>query len=98
MRLRASYPPTTKRATLIHELGHRHLARIGDPPETLDSHGALFLILYDAWVDLYGEEFANQQVEVESNRRGRYDYASAWASTLKMSREQRQATFAELVE
>ena len=35
MRMRASYPPETKKATLIHELGHRHLAQLQRRPSEL---------------------------------------------------------------
>ncbi len=58
MYLRASYRPETKKATLIHELGHRLLADIPITSE-IQEHNKLFLILYDVWVDLYGTEFAN---------------------------------------
>ena len=66
MELRASYPPDTKRATLIHELGHRLMAGVygGDEEE----HGALFLWVYDVWVALYGKAFADEQVVVERRR------------------------------
>lgn len=81
MRLRASYPEPTKRATLIHELGHRlhgDLFRRGE-----DDHPALFLWLYDTWVALYGGAFAREQVAVESARTGgRHDYAGMWATAL----------------
>jgi len=57
MRLRASYLPDTKKATLIHELGHRlesDLFRKGD------DHPYLFLWIYDIWVKLYGRQFADE--------------------------------------
>ena len=67
-RLRGSYPEATKRATLIHELGHRLQNDLFTREE--DDHPALFLWLYDVWTALYGPEFARQQVEVESARTG----------------------------
>ncbi|MFL5594589.1 MAG: hypothetical protein ACJ785_08270, partial [Gemmatimonadaceae bacterium] len=48
MRLRASYTPDTKKATLIHELGHRLQAGLFRREE--EEHGPLFLWLYDTWV------------------------------------------------
>src|SRR5687768_10829990 len=45
MRLRASYPVDTKRATLIHELGHRLQSPLFR--RTDEEHGPLFLWLYD---------------------------------------------------
>jgi hypothetical protein len=47
MRLRGSYPEATKRATLIHELGHRLQNELFARKE--DDHPALFLWLHDVW-------------------------------------------------
>jgi hypothetical protein len=80
MRLRASYPLQTKRGTLVHELGHRlqgHLFRKGE-----EDHPVLFLYLYDVWTRLYGKDFADAQVAVESRRKGLYDYEGAWKDAL----------------
>ena len=83
MRLRGSYPEPTKRATLIHELGHRLRNDLFTREE--DDHPALFLWLYDVWTALYGPEFARQQVEVESARTGgRHDYLGMWAAAMAM--------------
>jgi len=100
MKLRASYPPDTKKATLIHELGHRLLIpiRISKTREELDQHRVLFLVLYDIWEKLYGKEFADKQVEVEKERRGAYDYESAWRWALSLSKAERAAQFKELRE
>ena len=83
MRLRGSYPEPTKRATLVHELGHRLQNELFARGE--DDHPALFLWLYDVWTALYGTEFARQQVDVESARTGgRHDYRAMWAQALAM--------------
>lgn len=95
MKLRASYPPDVKKATLIHELGHRLLAGIPKTNE-IDEHRILFLVLYDIWEKLYGKDFADRMVEVEKKRRGRYDYESAWKWVLVMSKEERAAKFKAL--
>jgi hypothetical protein len=96
MKLRASYPPDVKKATLIHELGHRLLSRLPETAE-IDAHRALFLILYDVWVKLYGKEFADQNVAIEQRRKGIYDYEAAWNWTLALSEQARAAKFKEFV-
>jgi hypothetical protein len=87
MRLRASYPPDTKKATLMHELGHRLESDLFRASE--DDHAFLFLWLYAAWVDAYGEEFAREQVAVEKRRRG--VYPAAWDAALALSPGDRAA-------
>jgi len=98
MMLRASYPADTKKATLIHELGHRHLAQLKLRPRDIDEHRVLFLVLYDMWVELYGEQFAKEQVGVEKQRRGLYDYEAAWNWALSLSREDRRMRFQEVLQ
>ena len=69
MMLRASYPPDVKKATLVHELGHRMNGQLRRRPRDIDEHRILFLYLYDVWESLYGKEFADQQVVIESGRK-----------------------------
>jgi hypothetical protein len=95
MHLRASYPADVKKATLIHELLHRMLGRVKTTAD-IDEHRKLFLVLYDIWVALYGKEFADQNVAVESKRKGLNDYESAWKWALAMSPEERAAKFKAL--
>lgn len=97
MKLRASYPPDVKKATLVHELGHKLILRIPKTKE-IDAHRVLFLVLYDIWESLYGRDFANRMVEVEKKRKGIYDYESAWEWALSMSKEERAAKFKALRE
>jgi hypothetical protein len=97
MRLRASYPVATKKATLIHELGHRHLAQLRRRPPGLDEHRVLFLFLYDVWETLDGKEFADEQVKIEKPRRGVYDCEAAWEWALAQSQEERTKRFSEIV-
>ena len=94
--MRASYPFDTKRATLAHELGHILVAdRVRDEPRDgrapPDPHFVLFLFLYDAWVELWGPEFADQEVAVESARRGRVDYEGIWREALSLTAAERAA-------
>ncbi len=97
MKLRASYPHDVKKATLIHELGHRFLFGCEDKEKEFDSHQILFLILYDIWTKLYGIKFANEQVKVESGRKGHYDYEKTWLWTLNLSKEERKRVFKERI-
>jgi hypothetical protein len=80
MQLRASYPDATKRGTLVHELSHRLISDVA--PQSVDRHQVIFLFVYDVWVQLWGKDFADAQVVVESGRRGLYDYESACSSQI----------------
>jgi len=97
MKLRASYPADTKKATLIHELGHRLNTMIRKRPDGIDEHRVLFLYLYDVWIKLYGKSFADHEVEVEKLRKGRYDYETAWNWALSMSEQERAAKLREII-
>ena len=88
--LRAGYSPLYKRATLVHELGHRLSFLFRRTPE-LDDHRLLYLFLYDAWTDLYGRDFADRMVAIERRIPGGYDYDAAWTWALAMTREERRA-------
>jgi hypothetical protein len=94
MVLRASYPEPTKRGTLVHELGHRLAA---DVPFKGEHHELIFLFVYDVWVDLWGKPFADEQVTVESQRRGLVDYEGTWKKTLAMSQAERASRLQEIV-
>lgn len=93
MHLRASYPLDTKRATLIHELGHRLESDFFRKGE--DDHKYLFLWIYDVWAKLYGPAFADAQVEVE-RRRGNM-YPAAWDFALALNPKQRAAKWKEVL-
>lgn len=99
MKLRASYPLKEKKATLIHELGHRLLFQHGiKRSKKLGNHQILYLILYDIWVDLYGKDFADQQVETESNRKNpKAPYKECWQWALQKTREERAKCFLEII-
>ena len=94
MRLRASYSSDTKRATLVHELGHRLFSQFVLPRD-VENHAALFLFLYDVWVDLWGREFADAQVKVELARGG--VYPAAWHSALTLTAPERAARWKQLI-
>ena len=92
MTLRASYPPDTKRATLMHELGHRLMAGLFRRGE--EEHEYLFLWLYDAWTLLYGRAFADAQVAIEKPRNERY--VITWNAALARDSTARARRWAEL--
>ena len=88
MRLRADYSPDYKKATLVHELGHRLAFML--PRGELDDHRLLYLFLYDAWTDLYGKDFADRMAAIERRIPGAYDYDAAWTWALSQTRAERQ--------
>jgi hypothetical protein len=91
MRLRGSYSSATKRATLVHELAHR---LIGDlVPGTFDDHPVIFLFVYDVWVELWGQQFADEQVTIERKRVGPANYDGIWMATLALTRTERTERF-----
>jgi hypothetical protein len=96
MRLRAGYSEPYKRATLVHEMGHR-LSFLLPRTAELDDHRLLYLFLYDVWTDLYGRAFADRMVSIERRITGRYDYDAAWTWALAMTREERQARLRALI-
>lgn len=89
MKMRASYSIDEKKGTLIHELGHRLIASMHQRIENIDEHQTLNLFLYDVWESLYGKDFADKMVEIESKRKGIYNYKNAWDWALNMNKEER---------
>jgi hypothetical protein len=88
MRLRASYPPSVKRGTLVHELSHRYVDDLNlDPTCYEDVHDVVSLILVDVWGKLWGRKFVEEQAEVEMAWSTRY--AEAWSRVLGMGRKER---------
>ena len=90
MRLRASYTSATKRATLVHELSHRLISDL--VPYDFEDHPVIFLFVYDVWVALWGKEFADEQVQIESARRGPYE--AAWKDALTLGADERAKRWA----
>lgn len=94
MHLRASYPADTKKATLVHELGHRLQAGLFRRDE--EEHGPLFLWVYDVWVELYGRDFADEQVRVEKRRGG--PYPKAWDDAMALTGVERASRWRAILE
>ena len=95
MRMRASYSSSTKQATLVHELAHRLISEL--VPDTFEDHPIIFLFVHDAWVELWGREFADREVEVESARRGPSNYRGTWQSVLALSADERAQKFQQFL-
>jgi len=89
MSLRASYDLDVKRATLVHELAHRHLWQLANRLDDLDGHRTLYLILEGVWADVWGEDFAATRVRGEASWHASYDYAAAWDWSRKLTLDQR---------
>ena len=100
LKLRASYDDNTKKATLVHELLHRisaeYMFNLPDKNEdlSLGLHKQIDLVLYDLWTELYGREFADEQVAIESKRTSVYKEAWDWA--LNFQKHDRQKIFVRL--
>ena len=73
------------------------MAQLTNRPADLDEHRVLFLFLYDVWESLWGKAFADEHVQIESGRRGLYDYESTWRWALSLSKEQRASHFVDIV-
>jgi hypothetical protein len=87
---------------LIHELGHRVISgnirrKNVKKKISLDAHKLLDLILYDIWIDLYGQKFANNAVEWEK-KIPRKEYGEAWEWALSLTKEERAEEFKEKLE
>lgn len=85
MRMRSSYSADAKLATLVHELGHRLQTDLFARDE--EEHARMFLWLYDVWVALQGEAWADQQVALERLRGQRY--VDAWDHALSLTPSER---------
>lgn len=94
-----------KKATLVHELGHRilHKRVKGMRQKTsLERHMFLDLVLFDVLTELYGEEFTTKVIAWDSHLRkesGSSLYEEAWNWTLQFKdKESRQKVFFEILE
>ena len=97
MRLRASYSSATKRATLVHELGHRLMGEL--VPANVDHHSIIFLFVYDVWVALWGQSFADEQVTIERARTGPLaNYDKLWTDALALPAPERARRFKQFVQ
>jgi hypothetical protein len=97
MSLRATYPLDLKRATLVHELGHRHLWQLTQRLDEIDGHRTLYLILDRVWAAVWGEQFAAERIGGESAWQSGYDYAAAWSWARALTLSERAALWQRLL-
>ncbi|HUQ53556.1 MAG TPA: hypothetical protein VM692_15120 [Gammaproteobacteria bacterium] len=97
MQLRATYARAVKQATLVHELGHRHLWQLTQRLDGVDGHMTLFLVLDRVWAEVWGEDFAEQQIRVESNWEASYDYGKAWQWARGLGKNERARLWDQLL-
>lgn len=98
--LRYNYDLNRKKSVLVHELGHRILykrVRGMGKASSEDHHKFLFLVLYEVFVELYGEAFAEDAVLWDSNL-PRDEYKIAWEWALKFPKDERKKMFNEIIE
>lgn len=103
LQMNVNYSIEIKKERLTHELGHRliHKNITMTPSETSEkyvkeSHKILFLILYDAWKEIYGEDFAKKSVVNES--RYSSEFAKLWKETLSLTIKQRAQQFKKIIQ
>jgi hypothetical protein len=53
--------------------------------------------VYDVWVDLWGQPFADEQVRIESLRKDIVEYETLWKKTLALPAEERARRLQELL-
>jgi hypothetical protein len=61
-----------------------------------DHHEVIDLFVYDVWVELWGQAFADEQVAIESKRNGA-DYAGMWKKTLALSAADRARRLQQVI-
>lgn len=100
MRLRHnSYNLDDRRQLVAHELAHRLL--MGNyidgagPAHLFYSHYYIYLFLYDAWVQLWGREFAAEMAKKEEAKPRAYNLA--WRRAMALTFEQRQEALKRLI-
>ena len=98
MALRDNLDTERKKSVLVHELGHRLLyGRVNQPNfSSLENHKTLFLVLYDVFVALYGESFADSAVAWDKQL-PRDTYEQAWEWAMRFSKEARKHEFAKRI-
>jgi hypothetical protein len=97
MQLRATYARAVKQATLVHELGHRHLWQLAERLDGIDGHMTLYLVLDRVWAQVWGEDFAAQRIQTESDWQASYDYGKAWQWARALQLEERTRLWNELL-
>jgi hypothetical protein len=97
MQLRSTYGRAVKQATLVHELGHRHLWQLAERLDGIDGHMTLYLVLDRVWAQVWGDDFAAQRIRTESTWEAEYDYGKAWRWARALSRDERARLWNQLL-
>ena len=97
MQLRATYGRAVKQATLVHELGHRHLWQLAERLDGIDGHMTLYLVLDRVWAQVWGEDFAAQRIQGESEWLASYDYGEAWRWARGLTGDERTRLWNQLL-
>jgi hypothetical protein len=97
MQLRGTYTRAMKQATLVHELGHRHLWQLNERLDGVDGHMTLYLVLDEVWAQVWGERFAMQRIAAESDWEASYDYERAWRWSRSLPRAERVRLWNQLL-
>jgi hypothetical protein len=97
MQLRGTYTRAMKQATLVHELGHRHLWQLNERLDGVDGHMTLYLVLDEVWAQVWGERFAKQRIAAESDWEASYDYERAWRWSRSLPRAERVRVWNQLL-
>lgn len=80
-----------------HRLRTLH-ASLKNHPHNDNDHAMLFIYLYDAFTDLYGQSFADNMIAEENKRSNpKNNYKDMWDTALALTREQRQEQLKETV-
>lgn len=104
LKLQSNISIENKKGTLIHELCHRLMVgnkvrfdfAYEDPNWNLEVHKQVDLILYDIWVELYGQKFAKDNIDFEISlwlKKGKSPYSDAWSFALAKTKEGRRSEF-----
>jgi hypothetical protein len=97
MLLRATYGRAAKQATLVHELGHRHLWQLARRLDGIDGHMTLDLVLDRVWAYVWGQKFADERVRGESEWLASYDYGTSWKWARSLKPQERARLWNELL-
>lgn len=108
LRLQSNILIGHKKGTLIHELCHRLVVGNNivietgktDKSWTINIHKHIYLILYDIWVELYGEKFGKKEIDYEIDlwpEKEMSPYKIAWDWALSIDIERRQKLWKKIL-
>ncbi len=101
--LRFNLPFKQKHAVLVHEIGHRILFGNTIHKHTLHTHKILFLVLWDVFIELYGQELLDVSISFDKDREMALSsdsrpYTEAWDWSMQYkTKEERQEMFRKIL-